>query len=341
MSNFDTEAVLAQFENSLREQGFIIDKNIIADGKIHRLRVAGDLGGKTSGAYALYLDGHPAGYIQNFKSGESGIKWKYDGKVKYDTDYKAVCKKQIEENRQKILAREQELELKYLQTADRLFAEYQAAKQVENHPYLTKKEIGAGQDIKLDKNGNLLIPLQDENGKLWSVQRITQKGDKFIGAVRTSEEKEQNLEFPAKKKGCFYTSKPLDEQDEFIICEGYATAKTLEDELKKATIMAVDAGNLLFVAEKIHNLYPGKPISIYADNDIAKNINVGLNKALEVKEKLPAVKVFSPALNKDDVEQKLSDFNDIKIKYGTLKNKIRAVSFSKKLEGNKEPERER
>ena len=95
MSNFDTEAVLAQFENSLREQGFIIDKNIIADGKIHRLRVAGDLGGKTSGAYALHLDGHPAGYIQNFKSGEGGIKWKYDGKVKYDTDYKAVYKKQI------------------------------------------------------------------------------------------------------------------------------------------------------------------------------------------------------------------------------------------------------
>ena len=134
MSNFDTEAVLAQFENSLREQGFIIDKNIIADGKIHRLRVAGDLGGKTSGAYALHLDGHPAGYIQNFKSGEGGIKWKYDGKVKYDTDYKAVYKKQIEENRQKILAREQDLELKYLQTADRLCAEYQAAKQVDNHP---------------------------------------------------------------------------------------------------------------------------------------------------------------------------------------------------------------
>ena len=32
MSKCDTEAVLAQFENSLREQGFIIDKNIIADG---------------------------------------------------------------------------------------------------------------------------------------------------------------------------------------------------------------------------------------------------------------------------------------------------------------------
>lgn len=340
MTNFDSEAVLAQFENSLREQGFILDKDIIADGKIHRLKVAGDVGSKTSGAYALHLDGHPAGYIQNFKSGEGGIKWKFNGEVKYNSD-QVSYKKQINEAQQKMLKREQDLEIKYLQTADRLSAEYQAAKQVEKHPYLTKKEIAVGQDIRLDKNNNLLIPLRDENGKLWSVQRITQKGDKFIGAIRTAEEKEQNLEFPAKKKGCFYTSKPLDEQDEFLICEGFATAKTLEDELKKATIMAVDAGNLLFVAEKIHQLYPEKPIAIYADNDIAKNINVGLSKALEVKEKLPAVKVFSPALNKDDVEQKLSDFNDIKVKYGSLKNKIRSVSFSKNLNENKESERER
>lgn len=340
MTNFDSEAVLAQFENSLREQGFILDKDIIADGKIHRLKVAGDVGSKTSGAYALHLDGHPAGYIQNFKSGEGGIKWKFNGEVKYISD-QVSYRKQINEAQQKMLKREQDLEIKYLQTADRLSAEYQAAKQVEKHPYLTKKEIVVGQDIRLDKNNNLLIPLRDENGKLWSVQRITQKGDKFIGAIRTAEEKEQNLEFPARKKGCFYTSKPLAEQDEFLICEGFATAKTLEDELKKATIMAVDAGNLLFVAEKIHQLYPEKPIAIYADNDIAKNINVGLSKALEVKEKLPAVKVFSPALNKDDVEQKLSDFNDIKVKYGSLKNKIRSVSFSKNLNENKNSERER
>ena len=95
------------------------------------------------------------------------------------------------------------------------------------------------------------------------------------------------------------------------------------------------------MAEKIHNLYPDKPISIYADNDIAKNINVGLNKALEVKDKIPALKVFCPALNKDDVEQKLSDFNDIKIKYGSLKNKIRVVGFSKNLGKSREPERDR
>ena len=331
MSTFDSQEVIAQFENSLKEQGFIVDKEIIADGKIHRLKVAGDVGAKTSGSYVLHLDEHPAGFIQNFKNGDNGIKWKFDGKVKYNTSKNAK-----NEAWQKLQIKAQELEAKYLQTAQNLLAEYLAASPVKNHLYLIKKEIEVSKDIKVDKYGNLLIPLQDENGKIWSVQRITQKGDKFIGAIRTAQEKEQGVEYPAKKKGCFYTSKPLNEQDEFLLCEGFATAITLQNELDKATIMAVDANNLLAVAQKLHEAYPDKQISIYADNDICKNVNVGLQKALEVKEKIPAVKVYAPALNQSDIEQKLSDFNDIKVKYGSLKNKIRPVSYNKNLDKEKE-----
>lgn len=226
MSTFDSKEVIAQFENSLKEQGFIVDKEIIADGKIHRLKVASDVGAKTSGAYVLHLDGHPAGFIQNFKNGDNGIRWKFDGKVKYN-----ISKNTKNEAWQKLQIKAQELEAKYLQTAQNLLAEYLAASPAKNHPYLIKKEIEVSKDIKVDKNSNLLIPLQDENGKIWSVQRITQKGDKFIGAIRTAQEKEQGIEYPAKKKGCFYTSKPLNEQDEFLLCEGFATAITLQDEV--------------------------------------------------------------------------------------------------------------
>lgn len=331
MSAFDCKEVIAQFENSLKEEGFIVDKEIIADGKIHRLKVAGDVGAKTSGAYILHLDGHPAGFIQNFKNGDNGIKWKFDGKIKYN-----ISKNTKNEAWQNSKIRAQELETKYLQTAQKLLAEYLAASPAKNHPYLIKKEIEIGQDIKVDKNSNLLIPLQDENAKIWSVQRITKTGDKFIGAIRTTQEKEQGIEYLAKKKGCFYTSKPLNEQDEFLLCEGFATAITLQNELDKATIMAVDANNLLAVAQKLHEAYPDKQISIYADNDICKNINVGLQKALEVKEKIPSVKVYAPALNQSDIEQKLSDFNDIKVKYGSLKNKIRLVSYNKNFDKEKE-----
>lgn len=335
----DTSDVLSQFRKSLEDNGFIVNKPIIADGKFHRLPCVGDSWGKTSGAYKLYLDGFPAGYIQNHKNGD-GFNWKYSPQK--EIKYKPFKPK--DNTNTKAKAQEEAIEAEYRKTAEKISFEYETAKKAEDHAYLELKQIKPNDDIKIDRFGNLLIPLRDEEGKLWSVQRITRTGDKFIGATRTAEEKEQGIEYPARKKGCFYTSTPLSKQDEFIICEGYATAKTLEDEFKKATIMAVDAGNLLHVAEKIHKLHPDKPISIYADNDIAKNTNTGLIKAGEVKEKLPKVKVFSPALNKDDVEQRLSDFNDIKVKYGTLKNKIRAVSFSKKLDEKreyKESERER
>lgn len=339
----DLDDAMAQFIEALRQNDIVVNKPIIADGKFHRLACVGDTWGKTSGAYKLHLDGYPAGFIQNHKNG-AGFNWKYslNPEIKYKP-YKPT-NQQTYDNTAKLKAQDEALQADYLRTAQRLSAEYENATIAKFHAYLDKKQIEPNDDIKIDRFGNLLIPLRDENGKLWSVQRITKTGDKFIGAIRTPEEKAQGIECPARKKGCFYTNKPLGEQDEFIICEGFATAKTLQDEFKKSTIMAVDAGNLLHVAEKLHNLFPEKPISIYADNDIAKNINTGLTKALEVKEKLPAVKVYSPALNKDDVEQKLSDFNDLKVKYGTIKNKIRAVSFSKKLDEKqeyKETERER
>ncbi len=53
--------------------------------------------------------------------------------------------------------------------------------------------------------GSLLIPLKDENGKLWSLQRIFSNGDKIIGVIKTQEEKDQGVEYLAKKKqGCFH-----------------------------------------------------------------------------------------------------------------------------------------
>ncbi len=62
------------------------------------------------------------------------------------------------------------------------------------------KEKGFSENfyLKQDNKGSLLIPLKDENGKLWSVQRIFPNGDKIIGVIKTKEEKEQGIEYSAK-----------------------------------------------------------------------------------------------------------------------------------------------
>lgn len=41
----------------------VTDDPIIADGQLHRFRIQGHKSGTLNGAYALHLDGNPAGYL--------------------------------------------------------------------------------------------------------------------------------------------------------------------------------------------------------------------------------------------------------------------------------------
>ena len=58
-----------QFAEALRECGLRPDGPLQMDGEMHRVPVEGDKGNERSGAYVGHLDGRPAGFIQNFKTG--------------------------------------------------------------------------------------------------------------------------------------------------------------------------------------------------------------------------------------------------------------------------------
>ena len=118
------------------------------------------------------------------------------------------------------------------------------------------------QNLRVDRFGNLLIPLSDSDGKIWSVQRIAANSNKIIGVIKTQKERENGEEYSARKKGCFYSSEPLDLHEQFYICEGFATAKSIEILLDKPSIMAVDSGNLINVCEALLEKYPHKQITI-------------------------------------------------------------------------------
>ncbi|WP_276883580.1 toprim domain-containing protein, partial [Campylobacter cuniculorum] len=57
-------------------------------------------------------------------------------------------------------------------------------------------------------------------------------------------------------------------QDEFLICEGFATAMTIQLITQKPTIVAIDAGNLINVAQALNQKFPKTKITIFADNDL-------------------------------------------------------------------------
>lgn len=308
----------AEFKEALESAGLIIDGEPIMDGKLHRVAVDTDKGRQLSGAYVGYENGHPAGYIENFKSGYQG-KWKSSSP---NREY-AVQSTQAFEDKNKLNQLEKEkraieLEKAYEETAIKLQTEYEEAELASmEHPYLESKGLDNSIGLKQDKFGNLLIPLKDIDGKQWSSQRIFSNGDKMIGAIRTKEEKEQNITYPSKKAGTFFVvGEPISKAtEEIFVCEGYATAMSVHQATDKTTIMGVDAGNLEIVITSIKEKYPKMQITIAADNDVKKELdnkpNVGKKTALDIQKKYPDIKVALPRFTKNEVARGFSDFNDL------------------------------
>ncbi|NBQ70483.1 MAG: DUF1738 domain-containing protein, partial [Nitrosomonadaceae bacterium] len=68
-----------EFADLLRAQGCLVDGNHpVMDGSTHRIKVIGDKSSEKSGFYVAHLDGHPAGYFKNNRTGIE-IRWKAKG----------------------------------------------------------------------------------------------------------------------------------------------------------------------------------------------------------------------------------------------------------------------
>lgn len=335
---FDEREVLLHFKVALEKQGLIIDGMPIMDGKIHRVKTNLDKGRELSGAYSGFLNDYPAGFIQNFKTNYKE-NWKMG--IEYGNNVPIAIPNNQVSNRDEALRSLQE------KTAIKLQEEYENANWAHsNHPYLKKKGFNENFYLKQDKMGSLLIPLKDENGKLWSVQRIFTNGDKIIGVIRTKEEKEQGIEYSARKSGCFHIigAKNLESCKEFLITEGFATAATIYKSTNKPVIMGVDSGNLIKIVEILNNKFKGKSITIIADNDKKREIqglnNTGVEAAQEIKRKYPQTKIIIPEISNKEAELGFSDFNDIFLAKGLeeVKNQIKAADFHFKLENFKSKE---
>ena len=296
---------LNDFKKALEEQGLIID-DLIVDGKLHRVPVVDDNVHKKSGAYLVHIDNKVSGFIQNFKTGyKSNWNSKNINSLNNSEIIYASSKPKIN------------FEEENLKTSTILENEFNNAKWAYNqHPYLVKKGFEKNYFLKQDEFGNLLVPLKDVDGKFWSSQRIFPSGDKMIGQLLTKEEKEAGIKHLAKKQGCFHIigAKQIDNVKEIIICEGFATAVSIHEAIKKPVVMGIDIYNIENLVKIFKDKFPDKNIIIAPDNDKKQELkgkeNIGKITALKLKDEYK-VKVILPNLTEQEVKEGYSDFNDI------------------------------
>lgn len=279
-----------EFAEAMKSLGCVVSgDHPIMDGKKHRVSVEGDKKGERAGFYVGHLDGHPAGYISNNRTGVD-MKWKSKG---YSLDPAEKAKLQAEAA-EKLAARAAELEQTQEATAERVSKQTaNLMPATEQTPYMQNKGIQPHPGVLTDAEGKkTYIPAHDENGKQWTMQYIQEDGTKRFAK-------------DSRKEGCFHIvggdMKSLEAAPALVLQEGYATAATNAEALGFATVAAFDSGNLPNVAKALHDKFPDKPVVVLGDDDrhqeLTQGTNPGKTKAQEAAKVVggkAAFPVFAP-----------------------------------------------
>jgi putative DNA primase/helicase len=159
----------------------------------------------------------------------------------------------------------------------------------ENHKYLRQKRISIGNArINIYKGvKKLVIPLT--NSVCNDADSLSVKGLQFI-------EENGSKRFLGTFKGLLHLAAPYDyDKNIAVICEGYATARSIAETTGLFTIAAMAACNVKNVALRIRELLPQARIIIAADNDVT-----GLDAAEEASQALGYnVQITYPTHEKD------------------------------------------
>lgn len=172
--------------------------------------------------------------------------------------------------------------------------------------YLFRKAVGA-HGVRFTDRGTVLVPLVDESGKLWNIQRIM--------PTPLPDGNDKLLLKNGRKSGLSHVLGSLDPSDggentPIQFAEGYSTAAALYQSTGWPTVMTIDSGNLPKVVAQYRQRFPNRLLLIGADNDQAtlqkEGYNPGVLKAEEAAKASNALVLMPPERQGINV-----DFNDV------------------------------
>jgi len=291
-----------EFAAVLREIGAVVQgEHPIMNGEAQGIPALNDKRGELTIFYVAHEDGVPNGYAENNRT-KQVIRWKATGQH-LSPEAKADLAAEAEQKRYARKQAEREL---YEATAGRLAEELRT-----NNSGVTQTEYHKAKQIEAtpgapSRNGDVLVPGYDVDGKLWTVQYIKEDGKKRFAK-------------DSRKHGCFHVVgapngaaalQKIAMSPVVVIAEGYATAATLAERGKVPTLATYDSGNLLSVATSIRERWPDKAIVIAGDDDHRLENNPGREKALAAAEAVAGIAIF-PNFSAEQRSRGLADFTDL------------------------------
>jgi phage/plasmid primase-like uncharacterized protein len=216
----------------------------IADGKLHRCDVIAEPANKKNAAsYRLFSDGIPAGWIQNWTDGAGPQNWCTRLETELTADERTKHRKRLETSRK---AFETEQAARNKGAAKKASLIWNSARPApDSHPYLENKGVPAS-GARIHDDGRIIIPAQDTENALHSIQFIDDKGEKrFLSDGAT--------------RGNFCIIGDIVPDGELLIAEGFATGLPV--------VIAFNCGNMPPVAQGIRQKYPKADIILCADLD--------------------------------------------------------------------------
>ena len=278
-----------QFQQAIAGAGLPVPEVIHGDGTLYRFSTNGKRMDQ-SGWYVLHDDGDvPAGAFGCWRSGLSQT-W-----CSKDTQAMTQAERSAHHQRMQAIAQQREADKTQRQhdAATAAAQRWEAALPAPaDHPYLVRKGIQP-HGIKAEGEA-LLIPLRDASTTLHSLQAIGPEGDK-------------RFQPGGRIKGCYFgIGKP---KGVLIVCEGFATGASIHEATGHAVACAMNAGNLLEVAQALHSKYPKLRLILAADDDAFTDENPGITKATE------AARAVGGYLTKPNFGEQRNeaetDFNDL------------------------------
>jgi putative DNA primase/helicase len=281
-------SVINEFLESMASCGLPCPDNLVSDGEIHRFNVHGDKPGSINGWYILFEDdGLSAGSYGSWKTGEK-FTWCTKEERTLTEDERTKRRERIAK-----IKRARDAEQKRLQSKAREKAAWiwENSKPVTEHLYLKAKSVKS-HGLK-QYEGSLVVPVQDPDGGIHSLQFINADGDKNF----LSNSAIQSHFFSIDGNG-----------DTLLVCEGYSTGATLHEATGYPVACAMNCGNLKPVCEALQKKSPDKKFIVCADDDHQTDNNPGITKAREAAETVGAVLVV-PKFK--DQAHRGTDFNDL------------------------------